>query len=102
MYKYKFFMLKYYFHIVDNELDSEYDYEGYFSDHEEAIQFIGEHESVGNEICITHMWEWIPADDVPYDLEGWFDDIEKEERRFWDRYLNGELGVVPIGIVPYK
>lgn len=43
---------KYYFHIVDVEFDSEYDYEGYFKNHFEAEKFIQENEEVGNTITI--------------------------------------------------
>ena len=45
-------MLKYFFHIVDREFDSEYDYEGYFSDHDEAAKFIEENEEAGNTVII--------------------------------------------------
>lgn len=44
--------LKYYFHIVDVEFDSEYDYEGYFKSHFEAEKFIQENEEVGNTVII--------------------------------------------------
>ena len=45
-------MLKYFFHIIDREFDSEYDYEGYFTDHDEAAKFIAENEEVGNTVII--------------------------------------------------
>lgn len=41
-------VLKYYFYIIDNEFNCDYDYEGYFDTHEEAQQFIEENEAVGN------------------------------------------------------
>lgn len=44
--------LKYYFHIVDVEYGSEYDYEGYFESHFEADKFIQENEEVGNTVVI--------------------------------------------------
>jgi hypothetical protein len=45
-------MLKYFFHIVDREFNDEYDYEGYFSDHLEADDFIRENEEAGNTVTI--------------------------------------------------
>lgn len=39
---------KYYFHIIDNELNDEYDFQGYFEDHMEADKFITENENAGN------------------------------------------------------
>lgn len=44
--------IKYYFHIVDVEVNSEYDFEAYFEDHFEADNFIQENESVGNTVTI--------------------------------------------------
>jgi hypothetical protein len=45
-------MYKYFFHIIDNEFNDEYDYEAYFYNHEEAAQFIKENEEAGNIITI--------------------------------------------------
>lgn len=39
---------KYYFHIIDNEFNDEYDFQGYFEDHFEADKFITENENAGN------------------------------------------------------
>ena len=45
-------LYKYFFHIIDNEVNTEYDYQGYFEDHFEADKFISENESVGNIVTI--------------------------------------------------
>lgn len=59
-------MYKYYFHIIDNEFNSEYDYQGYFDDHMEADKFITENERVGNEvIMIAPFIEWVALDECP-------------------------------------
>ena len=44
--------IKYYFHIVDVEVNSEYNFEAYFEDHFEADNFIQENERVGNTVTI--------------------------------------------------
>lgn len=98
MNKYNFYMAKYPLHIVDNEFCEEYDTDAYFLDHEEAAKYLDDETRRGNIITITGPFEWVPADDVPYNLEGWFD-VKYEERRFWQRYLDGELGIVPLGII---
>ena len=38
----------YHMHIIDNEFNSEYDFDGYFEDHFEAARFMEENEAVGN------------------------------------------------------
>ena len=45
-------LYKYFFHIIDNEVNTEYDYQGYFEDHFEADKFISENEAVGNVVTI--------------------------------------------------
>ena len=45
-------LYKYFFHIIDNEINTEYDYQGYFEDHFEADKFISENEAVGNVVTI--------------------------------------------------
>lgn len=45
-------LYKYFFHIIDNEVNTEYDYQGYFEDHFEADKFISENETVGNVVTI--------------------------------------------------
>lgn len=45
-------LYKYFFHIIDNEVNTEYDYQGYFEDHFEADKFIFENEAVGNVVTI--------------------------------------------------
>ena len=45
-------LYKYFFHIIDNEINTEYDYQGYFEDHFEADKFISENETVGNVVTI--------------------------------------------------
>ena len=99
MSKYNFYMAKYYFHIIDNELGYEYDKESYFLDHDEADKYMREEESAGNVVIITRAYEWVHVDELPYNIECEFSDVKYEEKRFWERYLNGELGLVPIGIV---
>ena len=42
----------YHMHIIDNEFDSEYDFDGYFKDHFEAARFMEENEAVGNIITM--------------------------------------------------
>lgn len=44
---------KYYFHIIDNEYNDEYDFEGYFEDHMVADRFITENENVGNVVGLV-------------------------------------------------
>jgi hypothetical protein len=44
---------KYYFHIIDNEFNTEYDFEAYFKDHFESDIFITENEEAGNIITIN-------------------------------------------------
>ena len=44
---------KYYFHIIDNEVNDEYDFEGYFEDHMVADRFITENENVGNVVGLV-------------------------------------------------
>ena len=51
----------YHMHIIDNEFDSEYDFDGYFEDHFEADRFLTENENVGNTIII-HKIEEIEVD----------------------------------------
>ena len=59
-------MLKYYFHIIDNEFGGQYNYEGYFSDHLEADKFIQENEAVGNIITmVAPYYEEVNMDEVP-------------------------------------
>lgn len=96
--EYNFYMVKYEFHITDNLFDSEYDYDGYFLDHEEAEVFIKENEDSGNIVTINKDYQWIHVNNIPLDIDSYFKDVEKEERRFWERYLNGELGIIPLGI----
>ena len=45
-------LYKYFFHIIDNEINTEYDYQGYFEDHFKADKFISENEAVGNVVTI--------------------------------------------------
>lgn len=45
-------LYKYFFHIIDNEINIEYDYQGYFEDHFEVDKFISENEAVGNIVTI--------------------------------------------------
>jgi hypothetical protein len=45
-------MLKYFFYIIDNEVNMEYTFEGYFYDHFEAYEFIKDNENVGNVVTI--------------------------------------------------
>lgn len=45
-------LYEYFFHIIDNEVNTEYDYQGYFEDHFEADKFISENEAVGNVVTI--------------------------------------------------
>lgn len=62
---------KYYFHIIDNEFNTEYDFEAYFRDHFEAIIFITENEEAGNIITVN---------------EPIFEEVELTEKeicRFW-------------------
>ena len=59
-------MLKYYFHIIDKEFNSEYDYEGYFTDHFEADRFITENETVGNILTmVAPYYEQVSMEEVP-------------------------------------
>lgn len=59
-------MYKYYFHIIDNELNAEYDYEGYFDDHEEVEPFIQDNEKVGNIVTIiAPYYEYVNKADCP-------------------------------------
>ena len=44
---------KYYFHIIDNEVNDEYDFEAYFEDHMVADRFITENENVGNVVGLV-------------------------------------------------
>ena len=60
-------MYKYTFHIVDNENNSEYDYEGYFCSFTELGQFIKENIEVGNVITVLYGHEWVPYEDLPND-----------------------------------
>lgn len=49
-------MKKYYrynFHIIDNEYNDEYDFQGYFEDHMIADRFITENENVGNVLIMV-------------------------------------------------
>jgi hypothetical protein len=62
---------RYYFHIIDNEFNIEYDFEAYFKDHFEADIFITENEEAGNIITIN----------TPF-----FEEVEltkKEMHRLW-------------------
>lgn len=60
-------MLKYYFHIIDNEFNDEYDYEGYFEDHMEADRFITENENAGNVITIVApFFEMVPVEEANF------------------------------------
>ncbi len=60
-------MYKYYFHIEDNEMNTEYDFEGYFENHFEAEEFIRENEAVGNVVVILPpYYEWVPRSETPY------------------------------------
>ena len=43
---------KYFFHIVDAEFETEYDYEATFDDHMEADRFITENENDGNVVTM--------------------------------------------------
>lgn len=62
---------KYYFHIIDNEFNTEYDFEAYFKDHFEADIFITENEEAGNIIAInTPFFEEVEL-------------TEKEMHRLW-------------------
>lgn len=45
-------LYKYFFHIIDNEVNTEYDYQGFFKDHFETDKFISENEAVGNVVTI--------------------------------------------------
>lgn len=59
-------MYKYYFHIIDNEFNSEYDYEGYFDDHEEVEPFIQDNEKVGNIVTIiAPYYKYVDKADCP-------------------------------------
>lgn len=49
-------LYKYFFHIIDNEINTEYDYQGYFEDHFEADKFISENEAVGNVVTIMQPY----------------------------------------------
>ena len=46
-------MFKYFFYIIDNEVNMEYTFEGYFYDHFEANEFIKDNEKVGNFITMV-------------------------------------------------
>jgi hypothetical protein len=45
-------MFKYFFYIIDNEVNMEYTFEGYFYNHFEAYNFIEDNEKVGNIVKI--------------------------------------------------
>jgi hypothetical protein len=45
-------MFKYFFYIIDNEMDMKYTFEGYFYNHYEVDEFIRDNEKVGNIITI--------------------------------------------------
>lgn len=42
----------YHMHIIDNEFNTEYDFDGCFEDHFEAARFMEENEAVGNVIMM--------------------------------------------------
>lgn len=60
-------MYKYVFHIVEKELDMEYDYEAYFFNHMEADKFILENEKDGNIVTVisAQTFEKTPIEKVP-------------------------------------
>ena len=45
-------MFKYFFYIIDNELNMEYTFEGYFYNHFEVNEFKKDNEKVGNIVTI--------------------------------------------------
>lgn len=55
--------LKVLFHIVDNEVETEYDYTGYFANIHEADKFIDENEAAGNEVLIRRC-EGVMVEDL--------------------------------------
>lgn len=59
-------MYKYYFHIIDNEYGCEYDYQGYFNDHDEASRFLQENKEAGNIVTILKpYYEFVTMNEVP-------------------------------------
>lgn len=59
-------MYKYYFHIVDREFNDEYDFQGYFLDHDEVEPFIRNHEMAGNSVTIIFPgYELVPIAECP-------------------------------------
>ena len=59
-------MYKYYFHIVDREFDDEYDFQGYFLDHDDIEPFIKDNEKVGNTVTIVApYYELVPVTECP-------------------------------------
>lgn len=59
-------MYKYYFHIIDREVDDEYDFEGFFFDHMEADRFITENEHAGNTVIILAPFiQFVPLTECP-------------------------------------
>lgn len=60
-------MWRYIFHIIDNEVGSEYDYEGFFSGYAELGQFIKENLDVGNVVTVLSGHIWTPREDLPCD-----------------------------------
>ncbi len=59
-------MYKYYFHVIDREYGSEYDFQGYFYNHDEVEPFIADNEKVGNTVYIVFpYYEFVSIEDCP-------------------------------------
>lgn len=60
-------MWRYTFHIIDNEIGEEYDYEGFFSGYADMGKFIKENLDVGNVVTVLDGHKWVPTEDLPND-----------------------------------
>lgn len=56
---------KWSFHIIDNEYNDEYDFEGFFEDAFEADRFITENEHAGNKVIVLCLPQMVPASECP-------------------------------------
>ena len=61
-------LYRYYFHIIDNEFNDEYDFIAHFVDHDEAADFIKENEDAGNIVEVfPPFFIQVPANEVDLD-----------------------------------